>query len=205
VNVRDQHIEPDARIGEQFVQPVLLGGQHATELLPLARNQAQVADVGLRDERGSKQARSRQGGEPLRIGHIGLAPRHGFDVTGVDNPGGNAHALQGCVWALPVNAGALHDHHLGSKRLGPLGQSPSVALEAAKFAALHCDLAISLLGHCAGADLGLVDVQADDAFIDRRKFHDSSPLTKNTKLQCVCCRPGAPPFNGLSGKPDGSF
>jgi hypothetical protein len=185
VNVRDQHIEPDARIGQQFVQPVLLAGQHAAELLPLAGNQAQVANIGLRDERGPQQARSRQGGKPLRIGHIGLAPRHGFDVTGVDNPGGNAHALQGCVRALPVNACALHDHHIRAKRLGPLGQSPSVALEAAKFAGLHCDRAIRLLGHCAGADLGLVDIQADDAFIDRCKFHDYPCLTKNTKLQCV--------------------
>jgi len=126
VNIGHHHIEPDTGVGEQLVQPVLLGSQHATELSPLAGNQGQVADVGLRDERGPQQPGTRQGGEPLRIGYIGhigqigqigqigLAPGHGLDVSGVDDPGGDAHALQCRIGTLPVTAGALHDHHLGT-------------------------------------------------------------------------------------------
>ncbi len=124
-----------------------------------------MADVGLRNEGRAQQTRSRQGGEALRISQIGLAPRHGFDVPRVHHPRGDAHVLQRRIRAFPVNAGALHDHHLGTKRFRPLHQRPSVALEAAKFARLHSDVAISLLGHGAGADLGLVHVQPDERFI----------------------------------------
>jgi hypothetical protein len=42
---------------------------------------------------------------PLRIGHIRFAPRHRFDVAGVDYGGDDAHALQSSKWAFPVNAG----------------------------------------------------------------------------------------------------
>lgn len=114
MNVRDQHIEPDARIGQPFVQPVLLACQHAAELLSLAGNQTLVTDVGLRDEGRAQQARTRQRGEPLRIGHIGLAPRRSFDVPGIENSGNDAYFFQRCKRTFPVNARALHDHHLGS-------------------------------------------------------------------------------------------
>ncbi len=42
-DVADQHIDPDARIGQHLVQPVLLRGQHPVELLALAGNQPEVA------------------------------------------------------------------------------------------------------------------------------------------------------------------
>jgi hypothetical protein len=41
VDVRDQHVEPDARIHQHLVQAVFLGAAHAHELLPLPRHQAQ--------------------------------------------------------------------------------------------------------------------------------------------------------------------
>jgi len=66
-----------------------------------------------------------------------------------------------------------------------LGQSLSVALEAAKLAHLNEHHAIALLNYRTGADLGLVNVQAYNAPVDRFEFHNSSPLTKNTTLQCV--------------------
>jgi hypothetical protein len=52
VQVRHHHAQPDARIGEQFVQPVLLAGKHAAELLPMARNVAQAAQVSFGNEGG---------------------------------------------------------------------------------------------------------------------------------------------------------
>jgi len=36
----DHHAQTNARVGEQFVQSVFLAGEHAPELLALARNVA---------------------------------------------------------------------------------------------------------------------------------------------------------------------
>jgi len=41
--------------------------------LPLARNVAQAAQIRLGNEGGAQQPRACQRGQPLRIGHIGLA------------------------------------------------------------------------------------------------------------------------------------
>jgi len=55
VDVRDEHVDPDASIGQHLVQPVLLGTEHAAELLPLARHQAKLAQLHRRDERRTQQ------------------------------------------------------------------------------------------------------------------------------------------------------
>jgi len=55
VDVRDEHVDPDASIGQHLVQPVLLGTEHAAELLPLARHQAKLRNCtgGMNDARSS--------------------------------------------------------------------------------------------------------------------------------------------------------
>jgi hypothetical protein len=57
MQVGDQHIQADPGIGQHLVEPVLLRGQHPTELLALSCDQAQVADLGRRNERGPHQTR----------------------------------------------------------------------------------------------------------------------------------------------------
>ena len=176
MHVRDQHAQPDARIGQHFVQPILLRCQHAAELLALPRDQPQMANVRLGNERATQQSGARQGGQPLRVGYIGLATGHILDMPRVDHPRGNAHRLQRSVRALPVDARALHHHHLGAKLTRPLRQRFAVALERSKLALLNRHRAIRLLRQGAGADLGLVHVQSNHPLVHGLQFHGVSPF-----------------------------
>jgi hypothetical protein len=185
VDVGDQHIEPDARIGQHLVQPVLLQGQHPAELLALAGNQPEVADVRLWDERTAQQPGARQRGQPVRIAHVGLASGHVFDVPRIDHPRSDTLRIQRSVRALPVNAGTLHHHHLRGQRACPLGQGPAVTLEGAKLPLLDDGGSVRLLYQRAGTDLGLVHVQSDHTFVDRGQFHGMSPWAQNITLKSV--------------------
>lgn len=79
-----------------------------------------------------------------------------------------------------------------------------VALEITKFTHFQRHRPIALLHHRAGADLGLVNVQANHAPVDRFEFHNSSPLTKNTTLWCVLS-PRSTAIQRPVRTPDGSF
>jgi hypothetical protein len=110
VEVADHAAEFDAGVVEHLVQPVELGAVHVGELAPIARDQAQLGQVLRRNEAGAHQAEAGQHGQPLRIAHVGLAPGHMLDEMRVDDPGRDAGVLQVRVHALPVDAGAFHDH-----------------------------------------------------------------------------------------------
>jgi hypothetical protein len=86
VNVGHHHVDAHACIHQHLVQPVLLGAAHAHQLLALARHQAKLPHLQRRDERRPQQTGPRQRGQPLRVGHVGLATGHGFDVPRVDHP-----------------------------------------------------------------------------------------------------------------------
>jgi hypothetical protein len=176
MQVRHHDTQTYPGISEQFVQPVLLAGQHATELLPVPGNVAQATQVCLGDEGGAQQARACQRGQPLRIGHIGLATRHRLDMAGVDHPSDDAHAFECSVRTLPVNAGALHDYDIWANAACPIGQGFAVSLEAAKFAALIRLAAIWLLSDSASGDLRLVYIQTDDALVDGNNVHRFPPV-----------------------------
>ena len=171
MQIGHNHAQADACIGQQFVQPVLLADQHAAEFLPMTRNVAQAAQVRLGNEGGPKQPGTRQRCQPLRIDHIGLATRHRLDVARVNHPRHNAHSFQCRIRALPVNAGALHDHDIRANQTRPLGQSFAVSLEAAKLTTFIRDTAVRLLGDGAARDLRLVHVQANDAFVNGDNVH----------------------------------
>ncbi len=89
-----------------------LAGQHAAEFLPVSGNVTQAAQVRFGNEGGAQETCTRQRCQPLRISHIGLATRHRLDVASVDHPRHYAHRLQRRIRALPVNAGALHNHDI---------------------------------------------------------------------------------------------
>ena len=63
------------------------------------------------------------------------------------DPGRNASVLQLRVHALPVDAGALHDHQLHTQLGQPCGQGTAVAPEAAELAADLLYRAVGLLDH----------------------------------------------------------
>lgn len=171
MQVGEQHIQTDPGIGQHLVQPVLLRGQHPAELLALSCDQAQMADLGRRNERGPHQARPRQRGQPLGIGDVRLAPGHVLDVTGIDHPRRNAHVLQCRIGTLPVNPRALHDHDVRGQPVDPRCQCPAIPLEATKLPLLHRHTAIGLLDQGAGRDLVLVHIQTDDPPVNRGDVH----------------------------------
>jgi hypothetical protein len=203
MHVADEHIEPDAGVDQHLVQPVLLGAEHAHELLPLTSHQPKPAEVHARDERRPQQTRARQRGEPLRVGHVGLATGHRLDVPGIDHPSNDAHRLQRRERALPVHPGALHDHHFGPDLQRPLGQRATVAFERAEVELGHLLTAVVVLDDGAGGDLGLVNVQRDDALVDGGQLH--SRLLQVESHSRTCEPAQVLPTNGLPSELGGSI
>ena len=97
-------------------------------------------------------------------------------MAGVDDPGNDAHRLQRRVRALPVNAGALHDHNIRANGVSPLGQGLAVSLEAAELSAFMSHAAVRQLNDGAARDLCLVHVQANDTFVDGNNVHRYPPV-----------------------------
>jgi len=60
MDVADHHRQANARIAQGLVQPVLLGGEHPSELLHLARGQTQLTKVGRREKTTAQQTAARQ-------------------------------------------------------------------------------------------------------------------------------------------------
>jgi hypothetical protein len=92
-------------------------------------------------------------------------------VAGVDHLGSDAERLQGRVGALPIDAGALHDHLLGLKRRAPLRERPAVFLEGTELALLDVDVTVGLFEDGTGGHLPLMHIESDDTLEDRYQFH----------------------------------
>jgi hypothetical protein len=95
-------------------------------------------------------------------------------VAGIDHGRPNAHRLQRRIWALPVDARTFHDHFVRIKRRRPGRQQPPVLFEGAKLPLLDACLAIRFLKDRARRDLGLMNVESDDSFVDWNQFHTVS-------------------------------
>jgi hypothetical protein len=83
VDVRGHPAELDTGVVEPFVQTVLLRGEPAPEFGAVARDQRQFAQILGRNEARTQPSKARQGREPLRVGHIGLAPGHVLYMPGM--------------------------------------------------------------------------------------------------------------------------
>ena len=156
VDIGDHDIEPNARVGENFVQPVLLGAALAHQFLALTGDQAQLPHLCRWHEGAAQQARPGQGGQPTGIGNIGLAPGYPLGVTRVHHHGMDPHLLQRRIGALPVRARTLHDHTLRCQLPRPFRQGTTIPLESAKLALDDLDLAIVVFDDGTGGDLGLM-------------------------------------------------
>jgi len=165
------------------VQPVDLAGAHRTQLAPVARDQAQFAQVLRGDEARAHQAEARQHGQPLAVGHVGLAPGDVLDHVGVDDPGRDAGVLQMGVHALPVDAGALHHHQLHAQLGQPRRQRPAVAPKAAELAGVTLHRTIRLLDQDRHHMQHAVHVDAGDAPVQGSQFLRSS-ITVLLWLKC---------------------
>jgi hypothetical protein len=146
-----------------------------TSLQPLARHQAKLAELHRRDERRTQQPGPGQRGQPLRVSHVGLATGHGLDVPGVDHPGNDPHRLQRRKRALPVHTRALHDDDFGLDLQRPLRQGAAVTFEGTEVALGNFHPPVVMFDNGARRDLGLVNVQRNDALVHRSQIHCQTP------------------------------
>jgi hypothetical protein len=98
------------------VEPVRLPLPLLGQRLAVAGQVAELADRLGRHEAGSQQPVLEQLAQPLRIGHIGLAPRHVLDLAGVAEQKLEV-VLEQVPDRLPVDAGSLHRHVRHAKTL----------------------------------------------------------------------------------------
>jgi hypothetical protein len=93
----------DVGIFEDLLEPI----DHARPIFDqtgaMPRECAQFALLDGWDEAGGEQAMLHQVGDPLRIAHIGLAPRHGLDVRRIDQQQGKV-ALEEVKNRSPIHA-----------------------------------------------------------------------------------------------------
>jgi hypothetical protein len=82
-HVRGDAGELDPSVLEHLVEPVRLPLPLLDQRLAVAGQVAELADRLGRHEAGSQQPVLEQLAQPVRIGHIGLAPRHVLDLAGV--------------------------------------------------------------------------------------------------------------------------
>jgi hypothetical protein len=148
-------------------------------LIWLEHIETQLAQIARWNETAAHQTEAGQNGQPFGVEHVGLATGHMLDEMGIDHPGRDARVLQVGVDALPVDAGALHDHELDLQLGKPGGQGAAVALEAAEVPTVLGYRAVGLLDqhgdhmqHAVHIDTGHAPVQGG------KTFHDDAPLGK---------------------------
>lgn len=113
---------------ERFLDPEVLG-------FALDNPNAEVREMALpqlalrarRHEASTHQPVPPQIADPLRIGHVGLAPRHGFGVVRVHHQRFDPRALEHVVDRPPVNARGFHRHDRHRLFLEPVRGQASLA------------------------------------------------------------------------------
>jgi hypothetical protein len=97
----------------------------------------------------------------------------GLHVPRIDHRRHDPDLLQRRIRALPVNAGAFHDDHLGAVSGHPLRHRLAITLETTKLGQLDARLASLIFCDRTGRDLRLMNIQPDDTLVQFRQFHPS--------------------------------
>lgn len=98
----------DPRVLEDLLQALRLGRPHVDLRLASSGEVAKLTDRRRGHEASTDHPVGDHVGQPLGIGHVGLAPGDVLDVMGVAQPQLEALAFQGVVRRLPVHARRLH-------------------------------------------------------------------------------------------------
>ena len=106
---------------------VLGGVLHQHGPLPQVAAQAPYVTVGTEGSR--QQAVGVQLLQPLAVPHVGLAPRHVLDASGVHQHYLEVSLFQHPEQRYPVHAGGLHDHGLHTALRQPVCQTVQVRRE----------------------------------------------------------------------------
>jgi hypothetical protein len=95
--------ELDIGILQRLLDALDMTGRLAHQLLTGAQLRAHLLCRRFRYETGADQAVRQQLGEPLRVGHIGLAARHVLHMRGVGQDQGEVTVRQDVPDRLPVD------------------------------------------------------------------------------------------------------
>lgn len=107
--VRCHRGELDTGDLEMLFDTILLAGSGLDEGSTIAGELSELAELSIRYEAGLDQTMTKQFGQPLGVGFVGLSSRHVHDVLGVADH--DLHvALQRIVDRHPIHPGAFHQH-----------------------------------------------------------------------------------------------
>ncbi len=141
---------------------------------PVADELAQLALAAIRDEAPAEQAVAEEIGDPLGVTDVGLAPRHGLQVRGVDDEQLEA-GLEDVVDRLPERPGALHRDVADIGRGQPVGEREQLASGRSERSYLAGELRSRTRGQPTGDDRALVDIEPGAAGMDDLHGDASTP------------------------------
>ena len=124
-------VDLDARVLEHVAEPLDLRGPRLDDLGAVADDIPGGLDVRRGDEAAREQPALQELHQPLRVGHVGLAPRDVLDVPGV----AHQHLLkvpvldQGVVDRHGIDPRRLHRHMGHALRDQPAGRLPQHPVE----------------------------------------------------------------------------
>jgi hypothetical protein len=129
----------------------------------------QLPDRGGRHKSAAQQTVGVQGGQPLAVGQIGLAPRQVADMAAIDDNHFNPGGFQDGVEVEPVNARGFERHGGHGVGLEVIAQAIHFAGECAEH-----DRHIAGDGHM---EFFAADIYAGSAWINNRQsFHSATLL-----------------------------
>ena len=129
------------------------------QALPIAGQLTQFPLLAVRDETALQQAMLHEGGQPLGILQVRLAPWHALDRLGVDQENLET-PFQDVVDRLPVHARALHRHVRHAALGQPISHRLQVSRHGGVLAQFLGDVALLVDRQTADADELLVDVES---------------------------------------------
>ena len=167
----------------------------------------QLPDFGGRHEAAAQQSVRVQRGQPLAVGHVGLAARNILHVPAVDHHHRQPSGFQHLVEVEPVNAGGLQRHGLHALFREPVAQGLQITGEGAedfRRVARDGDVAFFTADINRGS-LGIEHRQSFHDWMGCRLFQRVSrqvpdrllkdeppqrePRTSGVTKQCACRRP----------------
>ncbi|MNS82230.1 hypothetical protein D3C72_1159690 [compost metagenome] len=120
--VADHRLELDVHAFQRLLHMLHMAGGHGDVVLAQTQVVLQAPDRRGRHEPRMQQAMRMQRGQPLAVGHVGLASWQVAHLPAIDHQHRDAGGFQRPVEVQPVDAGRLQRHRTYPLRLQPADQ-----------------------------------------------------------------------------------
>src|SRR5215471_18606191 len=149
------------------------------ELATIPGEIPEVANLERWDKTPPQESMLQKFGNPSAVLHISLAPRHLFDVGGIDQQDGEIPFEQ-IENGLPVHPRTLYGDHRTPLGLEPGTHGQDVTGHGAKGAHLFLALPLAVAGHQAHFDVLLMDIHPSTDLMQH--VHTDSPSVSTCDL-----------------------